>query len=125
MNKQRPVYLDLPQIQFPATAIASILHRVSGVILFVALAILLWLLSLSLDSAQGFDQAKSLLSSLPAKVVLWGILTAVGYHLCAGIRHLLMDLGFFEGSMASGNASARVAMVIAVILSVLAGFWLW
>ncbi|MGL5372028.1 MAG: succinate dehydrogenase, cytochrome b556 subunit, partial [Plesiomonas shigelloides] len=53
VNKQRPVNLDLKTISFPITAIASILHRVSGVITFIALGILLWLLSLSLSSEQG------------------------------------------------------------------------
>ena len=125
VNKHRPVYLDLPNIQFPATAIASILHRISGVILFVALAVLLWLLATSLESAQGFQSVTELLNTWFAKLVLWGILTAMAYHLCSGIRHLLMDMGHFEGSMESGNNSARVTFVLAAVLSVLAGIWLW
>lgn len=125
MNKQRPVYLDLQQIQFPATAIASILHRVSGVILFVSIAVLLWLLATSLGSAQGFETVSEIMNSPIAKFVVWGILTALAYHFCGGIRHLLMDLGHFEGSMESGNNSARAAMAITVVLSVIAGIWLW
>ncbi|MBY6188437.1 succinate dehydrogenase cytochrome b556 subunit [Marinobacter hydrocarbonoclasticus] len=125
VNKQRPVYLDLQQIQFPATAIASILHRVSGVILFVSIAVLLWLLATSLGSAQGFATVSEIMNSLIAKFVVWGILTALAYHFCGGIRHLLMDLGYFEGSMESGNNSARAAMAITVVLSVIAGIWLW
>ncbi|MBW3140320.1 succinate dehydrogenase cytochrome b556 subunit [Ferrimonas balearica] len=125
VNKQRPVYLDLQQIQFPATAIASILHRVSGVILFVSIAVLLWLLATSLGSAQGFATVSEIMNSLIAKFVVWGILTALAYHFCGGIRHLLMDMGHFEGSMESGNNSARAAMAITVILSVIAGIWLW
>ncbi|GAA4901337.1 succinate dehydrogenase cytochrome b556 subunit [Ferrimonas pelagia] len=125
VNKQRPVYLDLQQIQFPATAIASILHRVSGVILFVSLAVLLWLFATSLESAAGFQTVTDLLNSLFAKLVFWGILTAMAYHLCGGIRHLLMDLGYFEDSMESGNNSARVAFALTAVLSVLAGIWLW
>ncbi|GAA5189077.1 succinate dehydrogenase, cytochrome b556 subunit [Ferrimonas gelatinilytica] len=125
VNKQRPVYLDLQQIQFPATAIASILHRVSGVVMFGAIAVLLWLLATSLESASGFQSVAELFNALPAKVVIWAILTALAYHLCGGIRHLLMDLGLFEGSMESGNNSARVVFAAALILSVLAGIWLW
>nr|WP_315900184.1 succinate dehydrogenase cytochrome b556 subunit [Ferrimonas balearica] len=125
VNKQRPVYLDLQQIQFPATAIASILHRVSGVILFVSIAVLLWLLATSLGSAQGFASVSEIMNSPIAKFVVWGILTALAYHFCGGIRHLLMDLGHFEGSMESGNNSARAAMAITVVLSVIAGIWLW
>ncbi|SHI14519.1 succinate dehydrogenase cytochrome b556 subunit [Ferrimonas marina] len=125
MNKPRPVYLDLQQIQFPATAIASILHRVSGVVLFGAIAILLWLFATSLESADGFAQVSALMNGFLAKLVLWAILTAFAYHLCSGIRHLLMDMGHFEGSMESGNRSARVAFAGAAVLSVLAGIWLW
>ncbi|WP_298439281.1 succinate dehydrogenase cytochrome b556 subunit [uncultured Ferrimonas sp.] len=125
VNKQRPVNLDLSQIQFPATAIASILHRVSGVVMFGALAVLLWLLATSLQSETGFNYVTSLLSGAFFKFILWAILTAFAYHLCAGIRHLLMDLGYFEGSMESGNNSARAAFGIAALLSVIAGIWLW
>lgn len=57
VKKQRPVNLDLKTIRFPVTAIASILHRVSGVITFVAVGILLWLLGTSLSSPEGFLQA--------------------------------------------------------------------
>ncbi|TKB48306.1 succinate dehydrogenase cytochrome b556 subunit [Ferrimonas sediminicola] len=124
MNKQRPVYLDLSQIQFPATAIASILHRVSGVITFVALAILLWLLATSLSGAQGFAQVQSYFQTVFVKFIVWGILTALAYHAIGGIRHLFQDLGHFE-EMESGNASAKVSFVITLVVSVLAGAWLW
>lgn len=124
MNKQRPVYLDLSQIQFPATAIASILHRVSGVITFVALAILLWLLATSLSSAQGFAQVQSYFQTFFVKFIVWGILTALAYHAIGGIRHLFQDLGHFE-EMESGNASAKVSFAITLVVSVLAGAWLW
>ena len=60
-KKQRPVNLDLRTIRFPVTAIASILHRVSGVITFVAVGILLWLLGVSLSSPEGFQTAEYLL----------------------------------------------------------------
>ncbi|USD36355.1 succinate dehydrogenase, cytochrome b556 subunit [Ferrimonas sp. SCSIO 43195] len=124
MNKQRPVYLDLSQIQFPATAIASILHRVSGVITFVALAILLWLLSTSLSGAQGFAEVQSYFQMLPVKVILWGILTALAYHVIGGIRHLFQDLGHFE-EMGSGNASAKASFALTLVVAILAGAWLW
>ncbi|MGQ8773195.1 succinate dehydrogenase cytochrome b556 subunit [Serratia sp. NA_112.1] len=125
VKKQRPVNLDLQTIQFPVTAIASILHRVSGVITFVAVGILLWLLGLSLSSQEGFMQAAAIMNSFVVKFIFWGILTALAYHICGGIRHLLMDFGYIEESLAVGQRSAQVAIGLTVVLSVLAGVLVW
>ncbi|OBU12337.1 succinate dehydrogenase cytochrome b556 subunit [Morganella psychrotolerans] len=125
VKKQRPVNLDLQTIHFPITAIASILHRASGVITFIAVAILLWLLGLSLSSPEGFREAASLMSGFFAKFILWGILTALAYHICGGIRHMLMDFGFVDETLAAGISSAKISMVLAVILAVLAGVLVW
>lgn len=125
VNKQRPVNLDLKTISFPITAIASILHRVSGVITFIALGILLWLLSLSLSSEQGFAQAQAIIDTFLVKFILWGILTALAYHVVGGVRHLLMDLGFGEENLAVASRSARIAFAITIVLSLLAGGLVW
>ncbi len=123
-NKQRPVNLDLQTISFPVTAIASILHRVSGVITFVALAILLWMLGTSLSSPEGFESVVAIMDNFLVKFVLWGILTALAYHIVGGLRHLVMDMGYWE-ELESGNQSARVAFVITAVLAVLAGVLVW
>ncbi|MCC3702340.1 succinate dehydrogenase cytochrome b556 subunit [Rouxiella badensis] len=120
MKKQRPVNLDLQTIRFPVTAIASILHRVSGVITFVAVGILLWLLGTSLSSPEGFAHAAAIMNSFFVKFIFWGILTALAYHVCGGIRHLLMDFGVIEESLAVGKLSAYIAIGITVLLSILA-----
>ncbi|MED5523864.1 succinate dehydrogenase cytochrome b556 subunit [Gallaecimonas pentaromativorans] len=124
VKKQRPVNLELQTIRFPITAIASILHRVSGVIMFFAVAILMWMLAKSLSSEAGFAAVQSMMSGFFAKFIVWGILTALAYHLVGGIRHLIMDMGYWE-ELPSGKASASAAFIITVILSVLAGVWLW
>nr|WP_284676600.1 succinate dehydrogenase cytochrome b556 subunit [Vibrio sinus] len=123
-RKSRPVNLDLQTIHFPITAIASILHRISGVITFVAVGILLWLLSVSLSSPFGFLEAYHIVNGFFVKFILWAILTALSYHVVGGIRHLLMDLGHFE-ELESGAKSAKVTFVVTVILSVLAGVLVW
>ncbi|MEA9445628.1 succinate dehydrogenase cytochrome b556 subunit [Candidatus Fukatsuia symbiotica] len=125
VKKQRPVNLDLRTIQMPVTAIASILHRISGIITFAAVGILLWLLSISLSSQEGFMQAATILSSPVVKFIFWGILTALAYHICGGIRHLLMDFGYIEENLATGTRSAQVAMMLTLVLSILAGVLLW
>lgn len=124
MTKQRPVNLNLSTIRFPATAIASILHRVSGVILFFGVLILLSLLGLSLSSEQGFLEAKALATHPLGKFVLWGILTALAYHLVGGIRHLVMDFRVWE-ELGSGTLSAQLSFALTGVLAVLAGVWLW
>lgn len=124
MKKQRPVNLELTSISFPATAIVSILHRVSGVIMLVALGMLIWALATSLQSAEGFAMVHDLFTSFIAKFIAWGILTALGYHVLAGVRHMFMDMGYFE-ELNSGRASAKAVFVLAILLSVLAGVWLW
>ncbi|MDN2481723.1 succinate dehydrogenase cytochrome b556 subunit [Vibrio astriarenae] len=123
-RKSRPVNLDLQTIRFPITAIASILHRVSGVITFVAVGILLWLLSTSLQSPVGFMQASDIVDGFFVKLILWGILTALAYHIVGGIRHLIMDLGYFE-ELESGALTAKVSFAVTGVLSLLAGVLVW
>ena len=124
MKKQRPVNLELSTISFPASAIASILHRVTGVIMFFAMGILMWLLAQSLSSPSGFDMVSQWSQTFFAKFIYWGILTALAYHLIGGIRHFLQDLGYCE-ELDSGNSSAVIGLVLTAILSVAAGVWLW
>nr|WP_236886843.1 succinate dehydrogenase cytochrome b556 subunit [Dickeya chrysanthemi] len=125
VKKQRPVNLDLQTIRFPVTAIASILHRVSGVITFVAVGILLWLLGLSLSSQEGFAQAAAIMSGFIVKFIVWGILTALAYHIVGGLRHLLMDFGYIEENFEAGSRSAKISFIITVVLSLLAGVLVW
>jgi succinate dehydrogenase / fumarate reductase cytochrome b subunit len=124
VKKQRPVNLDLQTINMPITAIASILHRISGVIMLFAVGILLWLLAESLSSEQGFQNAQEIVSGFFGTFILWGILTALAYHIAGGIRHLLMDMGYFE-ELESGALSAKVSFVATVVLSILAGIMVW
>jgi|TARA_B110000211_G_scaffold12070_1_gene12608 succinate dehydrogenase / fumarate reductase cytochrome b subunit len=124
VKKQRPVNLDLSTIKMHAAANASILHRISGVIMVFAIGILLWTLSLSLSSVEGFAQVESLLSGLFFKIIILGTLSALIYHLLGGIRHLIMDLGYFE-ELPSGNTTAKIIIALWLILTVVVGVRLW
>ncbi len=124
MTNKRPVNLDIGTIRLPVTAYASILHRVSGVILFVVVGFLLWALDRSLSSPEGFAQIKSVLTHPLAKLVCWGSLAALSYHFAAGIRHLLMDMGIGE-SLEGGRLGAKLVFVATVVLILLAGVWVW
>ena len=124
MKKQRPVNLDLTTIKMHPAANASILHRVSGVIMVFAIGILLWTLSNSLSSAEGFAQIQGYLDGIFFKFIIFGCLSALTYHVLAGVRHLFMDLGYFE-ELASGNTSAKLIMIIWLAVSAVVGVWLW
>jgi succinate dehydrogenase / fumarate reductase cytochrome b subunit len=125
VNKKRPVNLDISTISMPVTALVSILHRVTGIILFVGLAFLFYAFDLSLSSQKGFDQVvNTLQTNFLAKFVIWGVVSALMYHLVAGVKHLLMDLGHFE-ELESGRIAAIVNIVLAAVLIVLAGVWIW
>ncbi|WNO61189.1 succinate dehydrogenase, cytochrome b556 subunit [Rheinheimera sp. MMS21-TC3] len=124
MKKQRPVNLDLSTISFPAPAIASILHRVSGVAMFFALIFVIWAWAYSLQDQQSFDYVKELMTSHFAKIIAWGSISLLTYHIVGGIRHMVMDLGHWE-ELQSGNLSAKLSIALWAVLSVLAGVWLW
>jgi succinate dehydrogenase / fumarate reductase cytochrome b subunit len=124
VKKQRPVNLDLTTISMPPTAKASILHRVTGVALFFALIFVICTWALSLQSAEGFEMAKSLMSGFIGKFIAWGTLSVLSYHVIGGIRHLIMDTGRWE-ELESGNNSAKAAIAIWLVTVVLAGVWVW
>ena len=124
MKKQRPVNIDFTTIKMHPAAHASILHRISGVIMVFAIGILLWALSLSLSSAEGFAQIQAWLDGIFFKIIILGIISALIYHLLGGIRHLFMDLGHFE-ELDSSNTSAKFIMVLWLALTVVVGVWLW
>ena len=125
MSNKRPVNLDIGTIRLPITSYVSILHRISGVILFFVVAILLFLLEASLASEQSFEALKEYFSNIIFQIVLWGSLVALAYHVVAGVRHLIMDFGFGEESFAAGRRSAWVAVVVASIISALITGWVF
>lgn len=124
VNSKRPVNLDLRTIKLPITAYTSILHRISGVILFLGIAVMLYGLHLSLGSPEGFGQVKAFLAYPLVKLVIWGLLSALLYHLVAGIRHLVMDGGAGE-TLQGGKLGAQLVLVISAVLIILAGVWVW
>jgi len=124
VNSKRPVNLDLGKFHFPLPAITSILHRISGIILFVAVAFMLYGLQLSLSGEEGFSRVSELLDSFLAKLITWGILSALLYHLVAGIKHLFMDMGIGE-ELESGRLASKITVAVSVILILLAGVWVW
>lgn len=124
MEKKRPVNLNLWTIKFPLVAIASILHRISGFIIFLLLPLLLWVLQLSLDSAAGFAAISKYLQQPILKFIIWISTAAMVYHLFAGIRHLIADIGVAE-TVSSARRAVIIVFVLTIIVVTIAGWWLW
>ena len=125
MSDKRPVNLDLGTFKHPLVSVISISHRISGVVLFVGLVFLFNLFDMSLEGELGFASAQALLKeNFLAQFVTWGLLTALGFHLSAGMKHLVMDFGHGE-ELESANNAAKFVIGSTVVLAVLAGVWVW
>jgi succinate dehydrogenase / fumarate reductase cytochrome b subunit len=125
VSDKRPVNLDLGTFKHPLISVVSISHRISGVILFVGLAFLFYLFDTSLEGVSGFTLAQNLLQeNFFAQFVTWGLLSSLGFHFSAGMKHLIMDLGHGEELEAANNA-AKFVIALTVVLAVLAGVWVW
>ncbi len=120
----RPVNLDINTIDLPITAYASITHRITGLVLCAAVLVLLWFLNKSLASEADFIEVQQILSSTPIKVLMFLFLAPFWYHLVAGIRHLVMDMGIGE-SLEGGRLGAKIVFIVSAILIAITGVWLW
>jgi succinate dehydrogenase / fumarate reductase cytochrome b subunit len=124
MPSQRtaPVYLNLFRIRFPAGAITSIAHRISGVLLFLSLPFLVYLLDLSLQGPAGFEQAREWLQCgwirAGSVAIAWSLL----HHLLAGIRILLIDVDVGV-TLPAARISAWFVNIIAALLALAWAGW--
>lgn len=125
MTKPRPVYLNLVRIRLPLPGIVSILHRVSGAVLFlVGLPLLLFGVQRSLASREAFDSFASVLGNPLAKIVLIGLIWAYLHHFCAGIRFLLLDV--HQGiELKPARQTSIVVLVASLALTLIVGVRLW
>lgn len=125
MSNQRPVNLDLKTIKMPITAKASILHRISSVVLWVGMAMFLPALLISLRSEEGYASVHSLVTdNFVGQFIVWGLLTALGYYTAATLKHVIQDFGHFE-ELQSGKQIATAVIGIGIFLSLMAGVWVW
>jgi succinate dehydrogenase / fumarate reductase cytochrome b subunit len=124
MNNQRFTNFNLMTIRYPFTAVISILHRLSGLFVFLLIPFLLWLLEEALSSESGFSHIQSTLMYPFNKFIIWLFLAALGYHFFAGVRHLLMDMGLGE-NLQHARLSGAIALIVSIIWSLFVGIWLW
>ena len=122
LKKERPVNLDLGTMQWPATAIASILHRISAVIIWVAMIVSIPVLYVSLSSADGFNSLSTLMQdNFIVQFIAWGFLTAMGYYAMGSIKHIIQEFGHFE-TLQGGKIISVAAIGLGIVISLLNGY---
>ncbi|MEJ2142588.1 MAG: succinate dehydrogenase, cytochrome b556 subunit [Gammaproteobacteria bacterium] len=112
--KQRPKFINLLKIRMPITAVVSILHRISGLILFLVLPLIIYGLGLSLQGRDGFEQAILISKSTPVQLLIIFTVVSVIYHLLAGIRFLLIDI-----DIGLNIVAARWTAIIVILITVI------
>lgn len=123
MHHTRPKNLNLFTIHFPIPAIVSILHRVTGLFLFLLIPLVLWALEYSLTDA-GYEVLQQKLGLWYVKALFWILFIPFCFHVVAGIRHLLSDIHIGD-SLKAGRKMAFLTFVISILIVILAGVWLW
>lgn len=126
-RNKKPIHLNITTIRFPITAIVSILHRISGVLLFIIIGPILWLLQLSLSSCDKFYGIANflLINNNFFKFLLWSIITTFSYHIIAGIRQILMDFGCLNQTWWMGKFSAKIVCGLVIVLLIFSGILIW
>ena len=119
--------VDATKYRLPVAGYVSILHRVSGVLMFALLPLLIWLFDTSLSSeisyerfAAAFTAGIGFVPGLVVKIVVWGLIWAYLHHFIAGVRHLWMDMTH-SVTKEQGHSSALVTLVASVVLTLLLG----
>ena len=125
MPKKRPKYLDLLKIRQPLPAVISILHRISGALLFFpGIPLVLCSLDMALSSPESYAQFQSFLNNPLAKIGLILSLWFFVHHFCAGIRYLALDL-HYGVKLEQARLSSKVVVGAGVVLTLLTGAVIW
>ncbi|SFM08518.1 succinate dehydrogenase, cytochrome b556 subunit [Variovorax sp. OV329] len=123
---------DLPSYRLPPAGLVSILHRVSGVLMFLLMPFIIWMFDASVSSEISFAKFKAVFNSgfsfVPGflvKLVALALIWAYLHHFCAGLRHLWMDVSHSAVNKEFGKTSALAVLAISVLLTVVLGLKLF
>lgn len=119
-NNKRPKYLNLLKIRMPVSAVTSILHRLSGLILFLTIPVLIYSLQKSLGSEAGYQQIVGYFSSPLVKIIVLLVIWALLHHLLAGIRFLFIDFDIGVDKSTAFKTAWLVSVAAAVIIAFMA-----
>lgn len=134
LSRKRPtfrninIFHDVVTYRLPAAGIVSILHRVSGLLLFVFLPFIVWIFDTSITSEISFARLTAAFGSgvgvFPGwllKLVSLALIWAFLHHFFAGLRHLRMDTSHAAVSLKNGRISAIATLVVSGVLTLLLG----
>jgi succinate dehydrogenase / fumarate reductase cytochrome b subunit len=121
MTHKRPTNINLLKIQLPLSALLSITHRISGMLIFFLVlpvsAIALSVIYENQDSYNNF--INFYMTNLPTKLILISLVLIFQYHIFTGIRHMLMDFHFLEETLSSSYRSAVFTLLLFLLNAVL------
>ena len=118
-NNKRPKNLNLLKIRMPVTAVVSILHRVSGIVLFLSIPYIIWLFSNSVKSLEGFNSILGVFSSDCGKLFTVILLWAITHHFFAGLRFLFLDLDIGIARESTIKIAWLVQILVVITLVIL------
>ncbi|WP_280190920.1 succinate dehydrogenase, cytochrome b556 subunit [Delftia sp. PS-11] len=128
--KQRPefrninLFNDVPTYRLPPAGFVSILHRVSGLLMFLLLPFILWMLDASLTSEISFDGFTAVFAGPMGwflKLVCLALIWAYLHHFCAGLRHIFMDVNHHAVNKQFGKSSALTVLALSIGLTLVLG----
>jgi succinate dehydrogenase / fumarate reductase cytochrome b subunit len=122
--RKRPKNLNLFTIRLPINAVVSIMHRASGMVLFLILPLLLWCLQVSLAHQNGYDHIHLMFSHWLFKLLMIGLSWSFFHHFFAGIRHLAMDVHWMT-SLQKSRLSSRLVIGASMLCVVIFSVWIW
>jgi succinate dehydrogenase / fumarate reductase, cytochrome b subunit len=131
LAKQRPefrninAFKDLPTYRLPVAGIVSILHRISGVLMFVLLPLVIWMFDTSISSEISFARFRSAFNvgatGIVLKLVALALIWAYLHHFIAGVRHVWMDVSHHAVTKQKGAASAKFTLIASLLLTAVLG----
>ncbi len=112
----RPLSPHLQIWKWTLTMALSILHRVSGLALVAGMFMLVWMLVAAASGETSYECFLNFSSSIVGQVMLFGWTGAIYYHLCSGIRHLLMDAGYLL-TISQAEKAGKIIFIVAIAMT--------
>ena len=121
MTYKRPININLFKIHLPLSAMLSITHRISGILIFfLVLPVTAIVLSFVYDSQDSYNNFINFyMTNLPTKLVFISLVLIFQYHVFTGVRHMLMDFHFLEETLSTSFRSAVFTLLLFLLNAVL------
>jgi len=123
-KRRRPLWFNLSPLNLPVPGLVSIFHRISGIVLFLGLIGFLYLLDVSLASENGYAKAADYLGKPGWKLLAIASVWALLHHMCAGVRHLFLDIDVGT-SLHVARRSAFAVFIVSLLMAASIAVRIW